>query len=277
MPEISESSRAKRLAEIADDIRGLPEVEHFQPGDIAEIAGGLFDEAVEQCKKFNGPEYRTLRLWLRRVKLRSPDDWQGACWKVAVDCLARELIGRHGVVGAIAPACGPIADLIDAEAEKVAAGSVHDRPGDIEGQNAGRGKSMTRAGKKGLTSGEFNVLAGDYLKKYATPDHRVRARELADYLKGQNPASTCSTKTVYGLPAWRTYQDELELRGEKGRKKKPRAVSFTKKIEATTGENDPELERLIAESEAENRSDPSPLEEDPPDAAPRRVRQRKRV
>jgi hypothetical protein len=129
--------------------------------------------------------------------------------------------------------------------------------------------------KTRLSSEEFNPLARDYLSSHATSDHRVTARELADYLKSQNPAGTCSTSTVRGLPAWRAYQDELERSGQKGRKNKPRAVAFTDKVEATTGERDRELDRLIQEQR--DHMEPSPLEDDPPGAAPRKVKERKRV
>jgi len=125
-----------------------------------------------------------------------------------------------------------------------------------------------------LTSEELNVLAGEYLKKNA-PDHRVTARELRGHLMSRNPAGSCSLATVAKLPAWRAYQDELERKGLKGKKGKPKAVTFTDELEATVGEWDPELRRLTEEQEAD--MEPSPLEDDPPDEPPRKVRERKRL
>jgi hypothetical protein len=129
--------------------------------------------------------------------------------------------------------------------------------------------------KPGLTASEFNVLARDYLKDHAKPDHRVTIRELQAHLKAKNPAGTCSLATVSRLPAWRAYRDKLELSGQKGKKGRPKAVPLTKKVEATTGRPDEELQRLIQDQRADD--EPSPLEEDLPDQPPRRVRQRKRV
>jgi len=128
---------------------------------------------------------------------------------------------------------------------------------------------------KGLTTDEFNVLARDYLKEHATPEHVVRVRKLQEFLKEKNPAGTCSTETIHGLPAWRAYQEALQRRGLKGKKKKPKAVGLTDKVEATIGESDPALEKLIEQQEAD--SEPSPLEADPPDGRPQRVRFRKQV
>ncbi|MFH1919895.1 MAG: hypothetical protein ABIP48_08430 [Planctomycetota bacterium] len=161
---------------------------------------------------------------------------------------------------------------------------VNEPPATVEkglaeaGGGKGR-KAVSRVGaaieKRRLTSAELNVLARDYLKEHATDQHQVRSRELAGFLKGKNPAGTCSTSTVGKLPAWRAYQDELGLQGRKGKKTKLKAITLTKAIEATTGDHDPKLRRLIQEQH--DNMEPSPLEDDPPDAPPRKVKERKRV
>ena len=125
-----------------------------------------------------------------------------------------------------------------------------------------------------LTSDAFNVLAGTYISEHATKDKKVGIRELASFLRSKNPARTCSTQTVHALPIWRAYEEEWNREHPK-RGKPPTAVSFTARLEATMGEDDRELRRLIKEHDGD--MEPSPLEDDPRDEPPRRVYERKRL
>jgi hypothetical protein len=104
-----------------------------------------------------------------------------------------------------------------------------------------------------LTTTEFNPLARAYLEEHATKEHRVKARELANHLKGENPAGTCSLKTIGRLPAWQAYQDALKRSGRKSRKTRPRAVSLTPKLETIVVDDD-ELQRLTGEQTVDRRT-----------------------
>src|SRR5262249_23970759 len=64
-------------------------------------------------------------------------------------------------------------------------------------------------------------------------------------------------------------------RGTKDGVAAPKVVSLTPSLEATVGDEGPELNRLVAEQRAD--MEPSPLEDDPPGTRPRRVRTRKRL
>ncbi|GAB6166207.1 hypothetical protein JCM19992_22070 [Thermostilla marina] len=176
------------------------------------------------------------------------------------------------------PAASPSPPLV-AEAQQQPTGpDAGQRPSESdaeEQQAAAPGEPSTsahRTAARRLPGEEMNVLARDYLRLHAK-QRRVSVKELAEYLAGRNPAGTCSTSTVCKLPAWRAYQDELEQRGLKGKKAKPKMRAFSD-VEHAVGQPDAELERLISEQGADY--EPSPLEEDPP-GRPHRVRTDHRI
>jgi hypothetical protein len=91
----------------------------------------------------------------------------------------------------------------------------------------------------------------------------------------------CSTGLVQSLPFWQETMAKTG-RGRKGKGHAPKACSLTKNIEAVVGEDDEGSEaaeikqnQLIAEQKAD--SEPSPLEDDPPDSPPRKVRCHKKI
>lgn len=118
MPEISSINR---LRQIAIEIRALPEAfKMFSPKDLADVAGHLVNEAME-LGAFSTPEYAGLRGLIYRQKMQFKTDWQHGVWLEAITFFTRGLSDSLGPVGAIAPACGPIADMIEAEALKTVA------------------------------------------------------------------------------------------------------------------------------------------------------------
>ncbi len=104
----------------------------------------------------------------------------------------------------------------------------------------------------------------------------AKALELADkdkeFVKRSQrewaEAIGCSDGLVSKLPLWQKTM-QLSGRRRKGRGTS-KAVSFTKALENTIGEQDDPLQGLIAEQEADY--EPSPLEEDTPFSRPKRVR-----
>lgn len=110
-----------------------------------------------------------------------------------------------------------------------------------------------------MTRDEANVKAREYLRSNPT----ATARELSDSIG-------CALGMVPNLPAWQAVQERLAT----GRK--PKAVSLTSRLEASIGESDETLERLIAEQEADMRTDPSPFDDDSPDRRTT-ARERKRM
>jgi hypothetical protein len=119
---------------------------------------------------------------------------------------------------------------------------------------AGAGRPPNRA-----SHDELEVKARRYLRKHRGRERqgrqgRVSARELAK-------AIGCSLGTVTGLGAWRAL---MEKRTQLDARAAPRASRPPADCEAAGGAS--ELDRLIAESNAENRTDPSPT-----DNAPRRA------
>lgn len=119
-------------------------------------------------------------------------------------------------------------------------------------------------------------------RRMSRTEANEKAMELAkaDPNFAKNPSPTrwakeigCSVGTVYNLSFFQVCQ----VRSGQGRGRgSPNVVGFTDKLESTTGEGNKHevLDRLIAEQDAD--SEPSPLEDDPPDA-PQRVRHRKRL
>ena len=161
---MAETSPAQRLRQIADEIRCLPEAfKQWLPGEIAIRASELFDEAVG-LGAFADTEFARLRALVARQKTSGEKYWQTGAWNETVYCLAPALMKEHGVVDCIAPACGPIADIIDAEAAKleVAAG---------EGPWS-RPDTPTRWGKV------FGV-SGDTMKR-RFKDGSIRNKKLSD-------------------------------------------------------------------------------------------------
>lgn len=86
----------------------------------------------------------------------------------------------------------------------------------------------------------------------------------------------CSEGLVRNTPLWKGTM-KRSGRGRKDRHAKPKAVSLTPELDATIGSLDLELQRLIAESEADARSEPSPLDDDSFIGRPQIVRQYKRL
>jgi len=111
----------------------------------------------------------------------------------------------------------------------------------IEAEAARRGVDLATSPQ--IKKAEANVKARDYLARHAKA-RRVTARELAK-------AIPCSAGLVSKLPAWKAYQEGLR----KAKPSAPKAVSLTDGLLAVEGEEDAELERLIAEQEAEAKAD----------------------
>jgi len=115
------TSNAERLRQIAEEIRGLPKAfETFSNHEyeVAVAAGGLISEAID-LGAFTGPRYIKLRLLIQRQKERSSQDWdrQFGAWLEAITCL----VGGTGTGcrDEWELACGPIADAVEAEADRV--------------------------------------------------------------------------------------------------------------------------------------------------------------
>jgi hypothetical protein len=116
--------------------------------------------------------------------------------------------------------------------------------------------------KRRVSRAEANVKARDYLRRNAVREQQgnpVGARELAGHVG-------CSVGLICILPVWRALVEEREKRRKS---KTPDAVNLSDKVLATTGQQDEELNRLLADQRAD--FEPSPL-----DPGQHRVRERKR-
>jgi hypothetical protein len=122
-----------------------------------------------------------------------------------------------------------------------------------------------RGGKRRMTKDEANATA----MRLAEADRFFVHRPLREWAK----AIGCSMGLVAKLPFWLTTMEQTG-RSQKGRVPLPKAVSLTSNLEAVVGDDDAELRRLMDEQQAD--AEPSPLDDDPPNARPRRVRTRKR-
>jgi hypothetical protein len=130
----------------------------------------------------------------------------------------------------------------------------------IDSQAVERPDEPPTEGKR-VSAAELNVHARAYLAEHGK-GRKVTVGEVQQALG-------CGYGTVSKLEAWRAYQDRWnKLHPPKTKK----AVGFTDGLEATVGNRDEDLARLVAESEADNRQDPSPLSD-----SPRRVRHHKTV
>jgi hypothetical protein len=91
-----------------------------------------------------------------------------------------------------------------------------------------------------IDRGEANRRACEALK-----DPKLRSvRKLAK-------AIGCSEGLIAQLPAWRAYQDQLK-KMDKSKAGGPKAIRLTDAVLASQGQDDPELERLIAEQRADD-------------------------
>lgn len=97
--------------------------------------------------------------------------------------------------------------------------------------------------KRGMSRDEANVAAREYLQKHAR-NRKVTVRELAE-------AIGCSQGLVSRLPAWRAYRKGLT----QDKPPAPRAESLTDRVLDNVGQVDAELNRLIAEQEADMAED----------------------
>ena len=122
---MSEKS-AERLRAIARRIRLLPEHPAYKgrlPGKLCRRASVLFDEALK-LGAFSGPEHEVMREAVEGTQSLHPKGWQKEVWLVAVLYLCPRLREQLSPVGSIEPACGPIAELIEAEAARLSLGGT---------------------------------------------------------------------------------------------------------------------------------------------------------
>jgi hypothetical protein len=113
--------------------------------------------------------------------------------------------------------------------------------------------------KPRITRDEANLRAREALKNTKM---KWSERKLAK-------AIGCSPPLVHLLPAWRAHQEALTQQGKK-KTPIPKAVGLTDKMLSTEGQNDPELERLISEHQAD-------FEESPLISHARKYRRRRKV
>ena len=103
---------------------------------------------------------------------------------------------------------------------------------------------LTKTTEGPISRDEANIRARAYLAEHATK-RRVSTRELAE-------AIGCAVGLVPKLPVWIAYQEGLKAHAPAAA---PRAVSLTEGVLCNEGREDEELQRLIAEQEAEARAD----------------------
>ncbi len=114
-----------------------------------------------------------------------------------------------------------------------------------------------------MSKDDANKIAMRLAKTDGSFVHKTQ-REWAD-------AIGCSAGLITYLPFWREVAKET---GRARRGKAPRVVSLTQKVLAVTADPHAELVRLVSEQEAD--AEPSPLETDPADRRPRKVKTSKK-
>jgi hypothetical protein len=107
-------------------------------------------------------------------------------------------------------------------------------------------------------------LAREMGKEFLALSEREQARKIG-----------CHRRTWRRTPFYQLIQEQ-RARPEAGTPHGPAVQSLSTGVEAGIGQEDESLQALLNESQADNKSDPSPLEPDPPDR-PRKVRHRKRL
>ena len=105
---------------------------------------------------------------------------------------------------------------------------------------------------KGFGKDKFNTHAIEYLAKRATTGLKITTEELASYLKGKNPAGTCSKSTVSKLLAYRTYLEEWN-------KRNPKKIRTVPHCDTEVGSPDSTLTELIEDQDKD--FEPSPLDD----------------
>ena len=127
---MSEPNPATRIREIAENIRGLPEalrgIPYFKH-TVATRAAQLLLEAIERGA-FGALEFIRLRELIQREKNSDWDDWLFGAWLEAIYCLVPELPNGGSAVRFVVPACEPIAELLQIEAQKVGDAPPPDSP-----------------------------------------------------------------------------------------------------------------------------------------------------
>jgi hypothetical protein len=127
---MSEQSSTESLLRIASRLRRLPEMRAYRdgllkPSDLDRRAGKLFDDALK-LGAFGGPQHEELHELIERAHHFYPEELDYIVWMEAVGYLCPGLRAKLGFVGSSFPACKPIADLIEAEAAKLAAADSTD-------------------------------------------------------------------------------------------------------------------------------------------------------
>ncbi len=148
-------------------------------------------------------------------------------------------------------------------------------------ESAGLAPLATLASEQPLAESKQDEIGGEKPVRMTVEQANKRAMQLAKQMKeGFFSLSEREQARRIGC-SWVTWgKTEFYAQAQKRRARQPRsperkATSFTSHVEAVTGEGDRNevLNQLIAEQEAD--SEPSPLEDDPPDSKPKKVRERK--
>jgi DNA-binding CsgD family transcriptional regulator len=107
---------AVRLRQIAEDVRILPS---FDPARTSDMGAELLAEALD-LGAFSSSQYARFRLFFRDVRRRRPNHIGNMfAFGAAVELFAPSLWKELGPVAAIHPACGPIAEAIEREANRL--------------------------------------------------------------------------------------------------------------------------------------------------------------
>ena len=148
-----------------------------------------------------------------------------------------------------------------------AAATSPDEQGDPSLPSASRASVDDEPAEKGhMTVAEANQVAMELAEKDRSFVHAT-AEEWARKIS-EATDTTCSPSTVHKTALWKATMQKTGRGRTKGGRS--RTVSFTKKLEAVVGEDDQQLQELMAEQKADSDSEASSAEDDPPDK-PRRV------
>jgi hypothetical protein len=105
-------------------------------------------------------------------------------------------------------------------------------------------KATAEKNRPRISRDEANIRAREALKNPKVSSVRKLAKAIG-----------CSDGLASTLPAWTARQEELRRRGKKNGSV-PKAVGLTEGVLANKGQDDPELERLIAEHQADYEESP---------------------
>lgn len=259
--DYGENAIAARAREMADRVQRLPKevVASFALPDAKARASRLQQLGAEILVGL-----RPVVSWIERR--RHPDSAQLVVQRLfdvaneAESCAGSEIPEYVG--GKVSRATGQPSDGATRTAALAVmtlalADHLREWATDIEAEDASRRGGYRQTKIAVIEEGEPPKPPAVKRSRTTREEYNLRAREALKSPKlrsarGLARAIGCSLGTVSKLPAWRAYQEKAKRQKARA----PKAVALTEGVLANQGAEDKELERLIAEQQADFEASP---------------------